>query len=72
VDPVALIGRNDRVTIETPHGSRLTGTAVLFNRESHLWVLNLGGPYGRPGIASGANIVKIKKPGAKRPCYEAA
>lgn len=53
------INAGDRVTITTPHGQQITGKAVM--RGPYGWVLNLGGRYGRPGIASEANIVKIKK-----------
>ena len=53
------ISFGDRVTITTPHGQQITGKAVM--RGPYGWVLNLGGRHGRPGIASEANIVKIKK-----------
>jgi hypothetical protein len=51
----------DRVTIMTPHGSKLTGRVVMArpNGHEHL-VLNLGGRYGTPGIATVKNIVSVK------------
>jgi hypothetical protein len=46
-----------KVTIITPHGSKLTGRAVM--RGPAGWVLNLGGKYGTPGIASHENVIKV-------------
>lgn len=52
----------DRVTILTPHGSKLTGRAVMFNRATGCWVLNLGGRiHGTPGIASEKNTLAVKQ-----------
>jgi hypothetical protein len=47
-----------RVTIVTPHGSRLTGRAVM--RGPAGWVLNLGGRHGTPGIASDDNVIAVR------------
>lgn len=47
-----------RVTIVSPHGNLLTGTAVM--RGPAGWVLNLGGRYGTPGIATSENTVAVK------------
>lgn len=55
------IKAGDRVTIRTPHGSILTGKAVM--RGPAGWVLNLGGAHGTPGIASAANLVKVTRRG---------
>ncbi len=53
----------DQVTIVTPHGQQVKGRAVMKGPAG--WVLNLGGPHGRPGIASPENIVKVKSMGGK-------
>src|SRR5512137_2194473 len=42
----------DRVTIVTPQGQNVTGRATMRNRQVGCWVLNAGGPHGRPVIAS--------------------
>lgn len=47
-----------RVTIVTPHGSKLTGRAVM--RGPAGWVLNLGGPHGTPGIADDENTIAVR------------
>lgn len=47
-----------RVTIITPQGSKLTGRATM--RGPFGWVLNLGGRYGTPGIATDENIIKVQ------------
>jgi hypothetical protein len=49
----------DRVTIITPHGNQLVGRAVM--RGPAGWVMNGGGPYGTPYIASETNIVHIRR-----------
>jgi cytosine/adenosine deaminase-related metal-dependent hydrolase len=50
----------DRVTIRTAQGQEQTGrvNGLLITRGSHC-VLNMGGKYGRPAVASDANIVAI-------------
>jgi len=55
-----------RVTILIPNGigrygqewKEKTGKAVMRSSEGG-WVLNMGGKYGTPGLASVANIVKV-------------
>jgi hypothetical protein len=47
-----------RVTIVTPHGSKLTGRAVM--RGPAGWVLNLGGAHGTPGIATDDNVIAVR------------
>jgi hypothetical protein len=47
-----------RVTIVTPHGSKLTGRAVMKGPAG--WVLNLGGLHGTPGIASEDNVIAVQ------------
>jgi hypothetical protein len=54
----------DRVTIKTPHGQEVGGRAVM--KGPHGWVLNLGGPHGRTGIATPENTVKVKSMGGKQ------
>jgi len=46
-----------KVTIITPHGSKLKGKAVM--RGPAGWVLNLGGKYGTPGIADETNVITV-------------
>lgn len=53
----------DRVTIVTQHGQNVTGRATMRNRQAGCWVLNAGGPHGRPVIASEENIVSIRRGG---------
>ena len=61
------ISAGDRVTILVPCGCGRngveyrpqTGRAVM--RGPAGWVLNMGGPYGTPAIASAENIVSIRK-----------
>jgi hypothetical protein len=48
-----------RVTIKTPQGNEITGKAVMYNSDYDSWVLNVGGRYGTPKIASRKNVVKI-------------
>lgn len=49
----------DRVTIVNRFGQTRTGRAVM--RGPAGWVLNMGGPYGTPGIATDENTVKVSK-----------
>lgn len=63
----SLIRVGDRVTIVTPHGSRISGRVVM-KFATHA-VLNTGGRHGTPEIATAANIVAVKptkKPGSNR------
>ena len=53
----------DRVTIVTQQGQNVTGRATMRNRQAGCWVLNAGGPHGRPVIASEENIVSIRRGG---------
>lgn len=62
---LATIRPGARVTILVPNGigrngiefKRLTGRAVMPGPSG--WVLNMGGRYGTPGIASEENILKV-------------
>ena len=56
---VSQIRNGDRVTIKTRFGKEITGKARIFNREQNLWVLNMGGTNGTPGLADEKNIVSI-------------
>jgi len=56
---IAAIGPGDRVTIVNRFGQESTGKAVM--RGPAGWVLNMGGKYGTPAIATEANVVKVKK-----------
>jgi len=53
-----LIRFGDKVTIVDRFGQERTGRATL--RGPAGWVLNLGGRYGTPAIATPDNIVKIR------------
>jgi hypothetical protein len=63
---IAKIRHGDRVTILVPNGigrngqewKEATGRAVM--RGPHGWALNMGGRYGRPGVATEKNIVAVK------------
>lgn len=55
---VAAIRPGSRVTIRTPQGQERTGRAVMRSSEGG-WVLNMGGKYGTPGLASDRNIVAV-------------
>lgn len=57
---VDSIRAGDKVTILTPHGSKLTGRAVM-RSSSGGWVLNLGGRHGTPGLADERNVVRVRK-----------
>ena len=57
------IRHGDRVTIVDRFGQKHTGTAVM--RGPYGWVLNMGGPHGTPGIASTANIVRVRPAAVK-------
>lgn len=46
-----------QVVIRTRHGNLLQGRAVM--RGPAGWVLNMGGPYGTPGIACEENTVWV-------------
>ena len=50
----------DRVTIITPHGSKLTGRAVMPSRAGG-WVLNGGGRHGTPLLADDSNTINVRK-----------
>lgn len=67
---VDKIRGGDRVTIMTPQGQQVSGTAVMKGPSG--WVLNMGGKYGRPGIATEENIVKVVPTKNPRPTFRAA
>jgi hypothetical protein len=60
----SLITAGARVTIVNRFGQEHTGRAVM--RGPHGWVLNMGGPHGRPGIASDENVTKVSPPKGSR------
>lgn len=60
----SLITPRARVTIVDRFGQQHTGRAVM--RGPAGWVLNMGGPHGRPGIASDENVVKVSPPKGSR------
>jgi len=62
---VDSIRAGDRVTIVDRFGVELSGRAVM--RGPAGWVLNMGGRYGTPGIASEENTTRVAKPRARKP-----
>ena len=52
------ISAGDRVTVVDRFGATRTGRAVMKGPAG--WVLNMGGKYGTPGIATNENVVKVK------------
>lgn len=64
---IDTVRHGDRVTILVPAGigrngqewKRATGKAVMRSAYDG-WVLNMGGRYGTPGIASDSNIVEVR------------
>ena len=60
------IGPRDRVTILVPAGigrngreTKKSGTVVMSGPAG--WVLNMGGKFGTPGIATPDNVVAVRK-----------
>lgn len=53
------IEAGDRVTIVNRFGQQHTGRAVM--RGPAGWVLNMGGPHGRPDIATDENIIRVRQ-----------
>ena len=66
---VDLIKAGDRVTIVDRFGKEQTGRAVMRSSVGG-WVLNMGGRYGKPGLADSGNITRVKQirhnPSAKK------
>jgi hypothetical protein len=52
------IRHGDKVTIVNRFGQQSTGRAVM--RGPVGWVLNMGGKYGTPAIATAENITRVK------------
>jgi len=55
---VESIRHGKRVTIISPNGQKRSGKAVMKGPAG--WVLNLGGRYGTPGIATDKNTIAVK------------
>lgn len=55
---VDAIRARDRVTIVDRFGKERTGTAVM--RGPAGWVLNMGGRYGTPAVATEENTTRVK------------
>jgi hypothetical protein len=53
------IGPRDKVTIVNRFGQQHTGRVVM--RGPAGWVLNMGGRYGTPAIATPENVTKVVK-----------
>lgn len=51
----------DRVTVVNRFGQERTGRAMIYNQKLDCWVLNMGGKYGTPLVATRDNILHIKK-----------
>lgn len=58
--PMSTIRRGDRVTIRDRFGKTQTGTAVMPSSGGG-WVLNMGGKYGTPSVATDENFVSVRK-----------
>jgi len=64
---IELVKAGDRVTIVDRFGVAQTGRAVL-PCSAGGWVLNMGGRYGTPGIATDDNTIKVlRSPMRRRP-----
>lgn len=69
IHPLATVRPGDRVTILLQNGigrhgpeyREATGRAVMPAAGALGWVLNLGGRYGRPGVATRENFVRIAR-----------
>ena len=62
---IDTIRHGDKVTIVDRFNQLRTGKAVM--KSSHGgWVLNMGGPYGTPGLADDRNVVKVGKARSRR------
>jgi hypothetical protein len=59
------IKRGDRVTIVTRFGKEMTGRAVMLGPAG--WILDMGGPHGRPMFASPGNVTRINKAKVPQP-----
>jgi hypothetical protein len=58
---VDTIESGDRVTIVDSRGQQQTGKATMKSTKFDGWVLNMGGRFGKPGLASDENVVKVQK-----------
>ena len=58
---IDTVQSGDKVTIINQHGIKLIGRAVMKARGINGWILNVGGKYGTPSIASDENIIKVRK-----------
>jgi len=57
---VDQIRHGDKVTIVTPNGQQVTGSAVMKSGAGdNSWVLNTGGEHGSGAIAFDDNVVKV-------------
>ena len=57
---VDSIKYGDKVTILTSNGQQISGKAVMkSSMGDNSWVINTGGPHGRPAIASEANVISV-------------
>lgn len=56
---LATARAGDRITIENRHGQRQTGRVVMQGPAGP--VLNLGGRYGTPGVATPDNFVSLRR-----------
>ncbi len=62
---LSQIERGDRVTIVTPQGQERSGKAVTRSGEGGR-ALDMGGAHGTPGLVNERNIVRVKKPSARK------
>lgn len=61
--PFNALRAGDRVTIRTPQGQEVPGRAqrLLCNPSAGTVVLNMGGRYGRPAVATPDNFVRATR-----------
>lgn len=69
--PFMEIEPGSRVTIRTPQGNEVTGTAVMSSSENGRprWVLNTGGSHGTTALASMKNTIRVKPPRGDNRAY---
>lgn len=62
--PFMGIRPGSRVTVRTPRGQEVTGTAAMKSSEGGRprWVLNTGGAHGSTAIASMKNTIRVAPP----------
>lgn len=68
-DLFSMIKPHSSVTVKTRFGIR-RGKARMFNRHHNVWILNLGGPHGTPGIATAENVIAVDRKKVSEGCLK--